>query len=405
MAWDLVVVGGGISGLSLAWAAARAGRRVVLLEQSPRLGGCIYSHRANGFWYEMGAHTVYNSYGGLLEMAQDTGITRKLVQRGPARVNFGLLRDGRIRWLTPLKVLLQLNWLRMAFRAPVGIFRRKRGKTVEGYYTGLLGKKNFRRVLSPFFAAVPSQNADGFPVSGPGSLFKKRPRREEFPRSYGFDGGLQSICDALGETPGVTVECGATASGMARSEHDFVVTTRDGRGFRAPRLGVALPVPVAAGLLEEQDAGLAGWLKQVGTVRVESLGFVLPRKKCWMPECAFVVPVEGSFYSMVTRDPFPDPERRAFCFHFKGGVPREEKLNRAAEVLKISPDDFGRITENQVTLPAPALGHDRIVAGIDECLAGRPLALTGNYFAGLAIEDCVQRSLAEWKRIEGVALS
>ena len=50
-------------------------------------------------------------------------------------------------------------------------------------------------------------------------------------------------------------------------------------------------------------------------------------------------------------------------------------------------------------LPSPVLGHDRVVAELDRMLAGQRLALTGNYFEGLAIEDCVQRSRAEWARI------
>jgi UDP-galactopyranose mutase len=40
---------------------------------------------------------------------------------------------------------------------------------------------------------------------------------------------------------------------------------------------------------------------------------------------------------------------------------------------------------------------------MDRCLAGTRLALTGNYFAGLAIEDCVLRSNAEWARVGGAA--
>jgi UDP-galactopyranose mutase len=45
------------------------------------------------------------------------------------------------------------------------------------------------------------------------------------------------------------------------------------------------------------------------------------------------------------------------------------------------------------------LGHDRTVHELDRLLAGQRLALTGNYFSGLAIEDCVLRSRAEWRRV------
>jgi oxygen-dependent protoporphyrinogen oxidase len=36
---------------------------------------------------------------------------------------------------------------------------------------------------------------------------------------------------------------------------------------------------------------------------------------------------------------------------------------------------------------------------VDRLLAGMPLAVTGNWFAGLSIEDCVQRSRSEWERL------
>jgi len=39
------------------------------------------------------------------------------------------------------------------------------------------------------------------------------------------------------------------------------------------------------------------------------------------------------------------------------------------------------------------------VAQIDALLQGRDLFLGGNYFAGLAIEDCVSRSKAEVERM------
>jgi UDP-galactopyranose mutase len=119
-----------------------------------------------------------------------------------------------------------------------------------------------------------------------------------------------------------------------------------------------------------------------------------------MPECAFVVPVDDLFHSCVTRDPFPDPARRAFAFHFKPGVTRERKLRRISEVLRVPEGELGDVVEHRLVLPSPALGHAELVAEIDRCLAGGRLAVTGNYFAGLAIEDCVLRSNAEWARVE-----
>ena len=66
---DVIVVGGGVSGLAFAWHAARSGRSVRVLEGGERPGGCLDTRRAPpGYWYELGAHTCYNSYEALLEI-------------------------------------------------------------------------------------------------------------------------------------------------------------------------------------------------------------------------------------------------------------------------------------------------------------------------------------------------
>lgn len=397
---DLIVVGGGISGLSLAWKAAAAGRKVLVLEREGRLGGCLHSHRRpDGFWFEMGAHTTYNSYGAFLDVVLGAGVAGKVVERGPARTTFGLLQGGEVSWLTPPKVLLRLDWLEAALHFPVGVFRKKSGETVYSYYSRLIGRRNYDRLLSAFFAAVPSQKADGFPLEGPGSLFKKRPRRQEFPRSFGIQGGLQTVCEAAGGAPGVSVETGVAVTRVARRGDGFAVSAADGRTFEAALAAVAAPVDEAAAMLRADFHELASAISRVKAVAVESLGVVLPRARCWMPECAFVVPVDDVFFSMVTRDPFPDPQRRAFAFHFRPGVSREEKLRRMAEVLRVPPSELGEPVEQRLTLPSPALGHGDVVRDVDACLAGGRIAVTGNYFAGLAIEDCVLRSNAEWARI------
>ncbi len=402
MTADVIVVGAGISGLSLAWRAARDGRKVLVLERAGRVGGCFHSPRTpDGFWFEMGAHTTYNSYGNFLDVVVGAGLAGEIVERGPARATFGLLRGGEVDWLTPYKVLLRLSWLEAALHFPAGVFRKKAGETMYSYFSALVGRRNYDRLLSAFFAAVPSQKADGFPAEGPGSLFKKRPRREEFPRSFGLRRGLQSVCEAVAAAPGVTFEKGAAVVRVARAGAGFAVTTADGQRLQAERCAVAAPVDQAAAVLRDDFHELSLAISRVRTVQVESAGVVLRRGQTPLEECAFVVAVDDVFHSVVTRDPFPDPERRGFAFHFRPGVPREEKLARMAAVLRARREDLPAPVEATRTLPAPALGHGDIVADVDRCLAGGRLAVTGNYFAGLAIEDCVQRSFGEWARISG----
>ena len=277
-----------------------------------------------------------------------------------------------------------------------------RGRRSSGWLGGLVGPKNYRRILSPFLAAVPSQSADAFPAEGPGSLFKKRSRRDDLPRSFGLQGGLQSLCEALAAIPGITVLGGVEARGVFRAGTGFAVEPSDGRTIEAEGCAVATPAHVAAPLVERDWPRVAAALRGIGTSQVETLGVVVPLEKTKVPEVAFLVAADDVFYSAVTRDTFPDARWRAFAFHFRGGLAsREEKLRRAADTLGVAQADIAEAVEARRTLPAPRLGHAEIVAELDGALAAERLALTGNFFEGLAIEDCVQRSFSEWKRVTG----
>jgi UDP-galactopyranose mutase len=371
-----------------------------VLETQNRIGGCIYSCRySDGFWYELGAHTVYNSYSRFLDIVVGTGLADNLVQRGPARAHFGLLKNGKVDWLTPPKVLLRLNWFEAAFHAPLGIMRRKRGRTVEQYYSGLLGSGNYRKILSPFFSAVPSQCADAFPVEGPGSLFKTRSRREEFPRSFGFSGGVQAVCDAIAEHPRIKIRTGANVVGLQTSEDGMQIRLEQGEEIRASLAALAATSAAAATLLKRWSPPLSAAINRIETVSLESLGARVAKSKCWMPDCAFVVPVDDVFYSAVTRDPFPDSSWRAFAFHFRSGLTYEQKVKRMCELLRVAPEDLDGLHENRTTLPAPRINQAEIVAEIRKELVGSKLALVGNYFGGLAIEDCIARAFDEWQRV------
>lgn len=389
--FDCIVIGGGASGLVSASRLARAGRRVLVLEASDRLGGCIHTWRPSpDFWLELGAHTAYNSYGPLLEALADRGRLGELLTREKLGYRF-FEKDGSTA--SPMK---RLSFLEAAFSLPLGIGKAKPGRSVAEWFGGLLGKGNYRRLLSPAFAAVLSQPADAFPAEW---LFRRKPRMKAAPRKYTFPGGLQGLIEALAENAPFAVRTGAPAGAIARDGAGFRVETRDGL-LACRQLVLAVPVDTAASLLEEAYPDIARPLSTFPMSSSEALAVALPAAKVNLPAVAGLIGADDDFFSVVTRDPVPHAKLRGFTFHFRPGrLDREQKLARAAQVLGATPADFPHVREYLNRLPSPGVEHPRRVADIDARLAGEPLALVGNYLNGLSIGDCAERAVTETDRL------
>lgn len=395
---DVVVVGAGISGLSFAFHAARAGRSVVVLERGEQPGGCVSTRRtAGGYWFELGAHTCYSSYVGFVELVEGCGLRAEVLPRAKTRLRF--LDGDRLVPGSNLGVLLRLfSWVELAGSLPRLLGARKDGKTVEEFYSAIVGRKNYATVLGPMLSAVPSQSADAFPA---GMLFKSRAtRREDFPRSFTLRGGLQSVTDALARQRGVEVVTGRTAVSLQGSGAGFSVGTDGGESFEAATVAVATPPSAAASLLAGAAPELSARVARVGDTAVDTVAFAVRASKVRLPVSMFLVPQNDVFFSVVTRDSVPDPDWRAFSFHFRPGLSSGERVDRATRLLGLSRADLEELVERRTALPSPALGHEEVVREVDRLSEGRRLSLLGNWFAGLSIEDCVDRSRREWARLE-----
>jgi protoporphyrinogen oxidase len=387
---EVVVIGGGISGLSFAHAALAAGRRVTVVERAPTLGGCVHSERlGTGFWHELGAHTAYNSYGGLLEVLEARGLLAKVLAREKAP--FRLLVGDEIRPVTK-----ELGVLELLRSAPRLAFMKKQGRTVREYYGALVGPRNYDRVVGPLLAAVPSQRADDFPAD---MLFKPRPRRKDVRRSFTLEGGLSTIIDAIAASRDLTVRTGAAVTGLARVGEGFSVTLEGGERLEAPLVALAVPPPAAAALTRGVAPAASGALGRIAVAHVRSVGVVVKAAATKVQRFAGVIPLDGRFFSCVSRDTVPDTQFRGFALHAPAQLSKDQALGLAAGLLGLSPSAFEHVSEREVVLPSPIRSHLETVRAIDAGLAASRLAVTGNFFHGLSLEDCVQRSFDEAKRV------
>jgi protoporphyrinogen/coproporphyrinogen III oxidase len=392
--YDVIVIGAGISGLSFASYAVQAGLKTLVIEKGARVGGCFHSHRftgkADGFWLELGAHTCYNSYSGLIGLMEQYGLMETIQPR--EKVSFKMLVGNEIRSITS-----QLSFPELALSGWRLFTSKKEGESVESYYGGIVGRNNYRKVFAPAFNAVLSQRANDFPAD---MLFNKRPRRKDVIKSFTFKSGLSSVTDQLAAIPGLTLITEAQVRRISQADGGYALELADGRGFQGSRLALALPPSEGARLCSGFAPELTDLMAQIKSETIESVGVAVEKNKLSVPLLAGIIPVEDDFYSAVSRDTVAHPTLRGFSFHFKvGRLPLEAKLKRIAQVLKVGVADLEQPFERVSNLPSPVLGHHQLTADLDRSIAGTKLFVTGNYFAGMAVEDCIVRSKKEFERL------
>jgi len=389
--YDFVVIGGGISGLSMAYQAKESGMRVLVLEKEAAAGGCFASVAVEGdqpFWLEMGTHTCFNSYGRLLKLLNLLGLNDEMAPR--QKLSYKMFVDGEL-----CSIPSRLSFIEL-FTNAWRIFKaEKDGKPVSDYYRAIVGEKNYRNVFRHAFNAVLCQQADEVPAD---MLFRKRPRDKNVMRSYTFDGGLFRIIAELEEQ----VDCrkGVTISELSYlEEQGFSLTTEEGV-VHANRLAVATPAPAASRLLKKAFPKIAEQLEWVAEVEVESVGVVMRKEHLSLGPVAGIIAVDGDFYSAVSRDYVDHPSLRGFAFHFKPGLLNDEqKIERICSLLKLETSQLEKVIHKTNRLPAPDMGHHALMAEVDALLDGQTLALVGNYFKGVAVEDCLERVERELTRL------
>lgn len=386
---DVIIIGGGISGMSLAHYCAKAGLKPLVMDKSGQMGGTFNTCRTDKFWFELGAHTCYNSYGTLVDLLRETGSLEKITK--PDNVGYKLITKDGIK-----SIMSQLSFPEMIFSLPRMFGAKMAGETVESYYSKIFGKRNFAQVIGPMFNAVICQKSNEFPAD---MLFKKRPRRTEVLKKFSLQGGLQSITDTIAADPAIETLAGKEVLGVEFAADVFTVTTTDGSIFQAKCLALATPSEPAAKLLQKSFPEIARKLASVLAEKVETLGVIVKKEEATIVPIAALAATDEIFYSFVSRDTFPDPNYRAFAFHFKAAAgSREARLQRIAHV--IGTGNFEHIASAEHVIPSLRLGHKETITELDSLLAGTPLLLTGNYFSGIAIEDCVSRSLQESRRLK-----
>jgi len=428
---DVVVIGGGISGLATAHSLMQQGLDVQLLERQATPGGNAISERFDGFLMEHGPTTFNASVPGASEHIAALGLLGNASDLGPDVKNRYLRDQGRLTGISarPAGFLLS-NYLSPGARLSM-LFeavrpRRKNGaeESIHDFTSRRFGREFADKVIEPMAAGLFMGDSHALSINGAfarlaemeqehGSIIrailKARTGSEPGRHLYSWRDGIGTIPTILAQRLGTRVQTGVTVTGLRKTLQGFEVKTSQA-AVMARAVVLAVQPHVAASLLEplDPDAAIAAGDITAPPVNVVFLGYRRAQVAHPLDGLGFLSTKDpariisgAQFVSTMYEGRAPDGHVAISAYAGGARNPELARLDEAAlvnEVHKELADLLGikgapmmhRTRRWALGLPQYELGHPTRVAALNSTPARVPgLFVTGNFMRGISVANCL----------------
>jgi oxygen-dependent protoporphyrinogen oxidase len=433
----VVIVGGGISGLSAAYDLARAGIPHTLFEKQPRLGGVIDTRTESGCILECGPDSFLAAKPDVIALIKEMGLEGELIGSNDHQRTTHILKHGSlvplpegVMMIVPTKVIPMVNsnllsWgtkIRMGFE----LLRRPKlypDRSVAEFVTDHFGQEAMDYLAEPLLSGV--YGGDPHQLSAASVL----PRFVEMEKTKGSLARAamaakrpapspgNSLFKTLASGLGTLIETLATYANVRRAEvealekNDTFRVRAGGEWIEATDVIIATPAHASASLLKKMDPELAKLLAGIpySSSAIVSMifeeatfdgqragfGFLVPKlERDRLAACTFVG----------TKFPHRAPEDRIVLRCFFGGIGDEAILEESDESLIIIAREelrrilgltatplFTNISRWPRSMAQYTVGHAARIAEIQQRVEATPgLHLAGNAYDGIGLPDCVR---------------
>lgn len=437
---DVIVVGGGIAGLTAAWKVREKGFSVRVLEANPQAGGNIRTVARDGYRMEVGPHSFMGSSEYVWRLTEQLGLEDDVEPARAASKNRYIFRDGQLYPL-PLGIgsFLRTPLLSLRAKLRLGMEPFIRGRAGEAdtaweFFCRRFGQEAATYIMSPFVSGI---YAGDVKLLGARAAFTKfwqferdsgsmilgavkymRAKRKRLAREgvtprrglFSFQGGLGRITTRLSDTLGDSVITGAEVTAVERNNEGFTVRSGE-RSWSSRAVISAVPPQRAALLLDPLVPGIRQPLNDIPMAPValihwspdadqdgfpEGFGFLMPR--------LYDLRVLGTIFASQLFSGRA-PEGRSLFSSFYGGMhdPRAMELDdgQLADLVRQEHTRiFGleldslrvlRILRYSGAIPQLLPDHPEKIAEVTRQTGQVPgLFLAGNYLSGVGIEHAVE---------------
>ncbi len=448
----VLVVGGGVSGLSTAYYLSQAGISSVLFEIARRLGGLIQTDLIQDCRLEAGPDSYLAAKPAIKELARDLpALESQIISSNDAARRVFVGRAGRLvplptgmvmmapgRW--PPVLRSELLSARAKTRLLQEIFFKPRQRAEDISVSQLVedhfGDEVLELIAAPLLSGVYGGDTAALSAASVlprflayekeyGSLIRGarrelRQKKSREPLFQSFRDGMQFLTDSLARAAGGRLSVvHAEVSQVRRSGSVWQVGTGE-QTLSSPDLVLACPAHTSARLLENSAAPLAEELSAIpysSAILVtlvceraalerslDGFGFLVPAHERHVLAAATWVnvkfPIRAPSHLAVLRGFVVDPQATGLL-----QVPD-------ADIIGLVRKDFSRWMGTSVaplfstiyrwpdSMPQYVVGHSQRYARIKQLLEQYPgLHLAGNAYDGVGIPDCIRRAQDISKRV------
>lgn len=437
MSKKVVIIGGGISGLSAAYYLNKGGIRPTLIEKAQQLGGVIRTTVQQGCVLEGGPDSFMAAKPWAMELIREVGLGDQVIgSNDHVRVTY-ILKHGKLvplpdglMMMVPTKIMpligtrlltwgtkirMGMEFLRRPPRAPLP------DRSVYDFLLDHYGKESIDYLAEPLLAGVYGGDPREMSVNSVLGRFAEIEAKygsltrgvlaAPKPKGSGSGGslfrtlknGLSQLVNAL--KPSADAIQG-TAESLERAGGGFRIRV-NGNWMEASDVVIATPAGAAAKLLEPWNGNIAnllqavpytssvtlslGYRKDTFDHPLNGFGFLVPkRERKLMAACTWV----GNKFS------YRVPEDLVLLRCFMGGDALKESdetlvEEACAELLRImglkAKPVFHSIARWPNAMAQYTVGHEKRVQELEAILQKVPgLYLAGNAYRGIGIPDCVK---------------
>jgi len=203
---DLVIIGGGITGLSAAYIAAKKGQKVTVIEATSSFGGLLSTFQIGGNRLEHYYHHFFTHDEELNWLIKDLGIQDKLFYK---KTTMGVFKNGKIYNFNSLFDLLQFKPIHFIDKIKFGLTSLYLGKIADwkkyehiscmAWFEKWAGSSTTSSLWAPLLAIKFGPFASKVPLSWMiGRLRQRMNSRKNGDERLGYlDGSLQVLLDTL----------------------------------------------------------------------------------------------------------------------------------------------------------------------------------------------------------------